>query len=293
MKKTFYLSILSLAFVVGYSLSARAQEKSPAPASPQAGAPTAEATENATATNDQALRTQIESQLAKDSGFQDLTVDVNHGVATLKGRVASRADRDRAKNLVNRIRGVAEVKDFIQIGGASSSAGSANGSNSASQAAASNNAGASSTTLANTSSTQSNATGQAAQNASASGSNQNEAKGANPESNGSTMPATTPSAAGGNISGLPQSDIETGGGTQGDALQSEIENAYSKEPMLANSNVVVKVTASEIDLSGKAENAKQKETARRIAQSYANNRRVVDKITVNTNPPAQAPQQQE
>lgn len=291
MKRTFYLSVLSLAFVLAYTLSARSQEKSPAPSEPQAGAATAEATENAAATNDKDLQTQIETQLAKDGAFQDLTVDVNHGVATLKGRVASRADRDRVKNLVSGIRRVAEVKDFIQIGGAPASAASANSSNPSSQATASANGGASSTTPANTSNPQGNASGQAAQNASAVGSNQNEVKGANPESNGATMPTTTPSGAGGNISGLPQSDIETGGGSGGDALQTEIENAYSKEPTLANSSVVVKVTASEIDLSGKAENSKQKETARRIAQSYANNRRVVDKISVNTTPPAQNPQQ--
>ena len=274
MKKTLYLTVLSLAFVLAYTLSARAQEKSPAPAEPQAGATTAEATENAAATNDKALRTQIETQLAKDTAFQDLTVDVNHGVATLKGRVATRADRDRAKELVGGIRSVAEVKDFIEIGGVPS---------------ASANPATSSTTSA---SGQGNAVGAATQNASAAASNnQNENKGANPESSGATMPATTPTAGGANISGLPQSDIETAGGSQGETLQSEIENAYSKEPTLANSSIGVKVTPSEIQLSGKAENSKQKATARRIAQSYANNRRVVDKVTVNTNPPAQTPQQ--
>lgn len=274
MKKTLYFTVLSLAFALAYTLSARAQEKSPAPAEPQAGATTAEATENAAATNDKALRTQIETQLAKDTAFQDLTVDVNHSVATLKGRVATRADRDRAKEVVGGIRSVAEVKDFIEIGGVPS---------------ASANPATSSTTPA---SGQGNASGAATQNAGAAASNnQNENKGANPESSGATMPATTPTAGGANISGLPQSDIETAGGSQGETLQSEIENAYSKEPALANSSIGVKVTPSEIQLSGKAENSKQKATARRIAQSYANNRRVVDKVTVNTNPPAQTPQQ--
>ena len=286
MKKAFHVSVLSLSFVFAYSLSARAQIKSPAPAEPQAGATTAEATENAAATNDKALRTQIETQLAKDTAFQDLTVDVNHGVATLKGRVAARADRDRAKEVVGGIRGVAEVKDFVQIGGAPSA--SAHASNSTAQPAAGANPAPSSTTPA---STEENAAGAATQNAgAASTNNHNENKGANPESSGATMP-TTSSAGGGNISGLPQSDIETAGGSQGETLQSEIENAYSKEPTLANSSIGVKVTPSEIQLSGKAENSKQKSTARRIAQSYANNRRVVDKVTVSTNPPAQTPQQ--
>ena len=292
MKKTFHVTVLSLAFVLAYTLSARAQEKTPAPEEPQAGATTAEATENAVATNDKALRTQIETQFAKDTAFQDLTVDVNHSVATLKGRVGSRADRDRAKDLVGGIRGVAEVKDFIQIGGAAAATGAASPANATDQNAVSANAGASSTTPAGNSTPQSNAAGQAAQNAgTAASNNQNESKGANSEASGATMPATTQSAGGANISGLPQSDIETAGGSQGDTLQSEIENAYSKEPTLAHSSIGVKVTPSEIQLSGKAENAKQKATARRIAQSYANNRRVVDKVTVNTNPPAQSPQQ--
>lgn len=291
MKKTFYVTVLSLAFILAYSLSARAQEKSPAPTSPQAGGTTAEATENAVATNDRALRTQIETQLAKDSAFQDLTVDVNHGVATLKGRVATRADRDRAKDLVGGIRGVAEVQDYIQIGSGSASASKANPSNSSAPNAANANAASSTAPAADQAAL--NATpGGVAQNAGAgAGNTQNEVKGANPESGGATVPATTPSAAGANISGLPQSDIETGAGSQGDTLQNEIENAYSKEPTLANSNIDVKITPSEIQLSGKAENSKQKATARRIAQSYADNRRVVDKITVNTNPPAQNPQQ--
>jgi hypothetical protein len=52
------------------------------------------------------------------------------------------------------------------------------------------------------------------------------------------------------------------------------------EPTLKNDNVTVNVSDSTIELSGNVQNGKEKQTARRIASSFAGNRRVKDRITV-------------
>jgi osmotically-inducible protein OsmY len=230
------------------------------------------------ATDDAAIKDQVQKQLVTNPALKNLDVDVNHGVVTLKGSVASRADRDRAKDLASKVNGVTQVKDFIQISSESAATsanpGSASGET-AQQASGSQNLSAGKNRANSNVQTSGSAV-------SAAGAPASEQKGANPESPGATQPATSASqtGAGVNVSGLPQSDIETTQGDQGDTLRSDIETAFGKEPVLANSNITVNVTPSEIELTGKAQNAKQKETARRIAQSYASNRRVVDHVTV-------------
>jgi hypothetical protein len=63
-------------------------------------------------------------------------------------------------------------------------------------------------------------------------------------------------------------------------LQTQIQNALQNEPTLRNDNVNVNVTESTIELSGSVQSGKEKQTARRIASSFAGNRRVRDRITV-------------
>jgi hypothetical protein len=53
-----------------------------------------------------------------------------------------------------------------------------------------------------------------------------------------------------------------------------------KEPTLANQNVNVVVSDTAVELSGSVSTGKEKQTAKRIAQSFAGNRRVDDRITV-------------
>jgi len=64
-------------------------------------------------------------------------------------------------------------------------------------------------------------------------------------------------------------------------LQSQIQLAITNEPTLAKSNINVNVTQDEITLSGSVSNGKERQTAERIAQSYAENRRVTDRLTAN------------
>lgn len=63
-------------------------------------------------------------------------------------------------------------------------------------------------------------------------------------------------------------------------LRSQIESAFQSDPTLSNSNLHVNVTDSEITVTGTVPSGKEKQTARRIAQSYGANRKVLDKIEV-------------
>jgi osmotically-inducible protein OsmY len=73
---------------------------------------------------------------------------------------------------------------------------------------------------------------------------------------------------------------QTSAGSSDDQLQQQIQAALKNEPTLANDNINVSISASSIELSGTAATGKEKQTAKRIAESYAGNRKVVDHITV-------------
>jgi osmotically-inducible protein OsmY len=73
---------------------------------------------------------------------------------------------------------------------------------------------------------------------------------------------------------------QTSAGSSDDQLQQQIQAALKNEPTLANDNINVSVTASSIELSGAAATGKEKQTAKRIVDSYAGNRKVVNHITV-------------
>jgi len=76
-------------------------------------------------------------------------------------------------------------------------------------------------------------------------------------------------------------------------LRGRIQDTLRNEPSLAGSRLDVTVTDSQIELSGNVPTAREKETARRIAQSYGNNRRVVDsKVNVKSGG-AQSPQRRQ
>jgi osmotically-inducible protein OsmY len=74
---------------------------------------------------------------------------------------------------------------------------------------------------------------------------------------------------------------QTGGiTTEHNDLVGQIQTALRNEPTLANDNVMVNITDDTVDLSGTVATGKEKQTAKRIAESFAANRRVVDHITV-------------
>lgn len=63
-------------------------------------------------------------------------------------------------------------------------------------------------------------------------------------------------------------------------LQSQIQNALSKEPTLSGDTVNVRVTAESINITGSVATAREKLTATRIVDSYAGNRKVISHLTL-------------
>lgn len=63
-------------------------------------------------------------------------------------------------------------------------------------------------------------------------------------------------------------------------LQSQIQNALSKEPTLSGDTVNVTVSAASIDINGSVATAREKLTSTRIVDSYAGNRKVISHLTV-------------
>jgi osmotically-inducible protein OsmY len=159
----------------------------------------------------------------------------------------------------------AQTQAGAGVSGATSSttpqspATSATGTTSTPQAPATSTTGAASTTT----SPQSSATGTAGASAAPS----------------STLPQS--SAAG--TTGATAAGTAPAPGTPGDIgsdLQKQIDTALKHEPTLANDNINAVVAGDTIDLSGSVASGKERQTALRIAQSFAGNRRVVDHLTV-------------
>lgn len=61
-------------------------------------------------------------------------------------------------------------------------------------------------------------------------------------------------------------------------VQQQITNHLNSEPALANTNLAAQVSAKSVVLTGNVATAEQHDLARRIAQSYAGDRKLVDKI---------------
>jgi osmotically-inducible protein OsmY len=63
-------------------------------------------------------------------------------------------------------------------------------------------------------------------------------------------------------------------------VEQQIQDHFNAEPALANTNVGIKADESSVVLTGTVESDMQHELALRIAQSYAGDRKIVDKIRV-------------
>ena len=63
-------------------------------------------------------------------------------------------------------------------------------------------------------------------------------------------------------------------------VQQQIQQGLNSEPMLRNSNVGVHVDENSVILTGTVDSEEQHERALRIAQSYADDRKIVDKINL-------------
>ena len=99
----------------------------------------------------------------------------------------------------------------------------------------------------------------------------------NPDSSAASGEAATPSTeatAGDNRPSEPAPQISSATEGENQKLREQILNALRADSSLASSSFNVEVSGSQILLSGSVPTAREKETARRIAQSYGNNRSV-------------------
>ena len=100
-----------------------------------------------------------------------------------------------------------------------------------------------------------------------------------PRASGAATEDASPSTASAPLSQPgEQSSPETPLAPDGDnqELRGKIMNALRAQSALASSSFDLEVSDSRIELSGSVPTAHEKEIARRIAQSYGNNRSVVD-----------------
>jgi len=63
-------------------------------------------------------------------------------------------------------------------------------------------------------------------------------------------------------------------------VQEQIQQGLNSEPALSNTKVSVKTSENSVVLGGTVESERQHELALRIAQSYAGDRKIIDKIKV-------------
>ncbi|HEY2914048.1 MAG TPA: BON domain-containing protein [Candidatus Angelobacter sp.] len=96
----------------------------------------------------------------------------------------------------------------------------------------------------------------------------------------SSSTAQTPTAqeAGGGVSAMTDSD-----------LQSQIQNALSKEPTLTGDSPRVNVSGDTVELAGNVGTNKEKITATRIVQSYTGSKKLVNKLTISGRSEKSAP----
>jgi osmotically-inducible protein OsmY len=104
------------------------------------------------------------------------------------------------------------------------------------------------------------------------------------------QPTTTAPATTGGVSGAassstaqtpPAQDATGGVSAMTDSdLQSQIQNALSKEPTLTGDSPRVNVSGDTVELAGSVGTNKDKITATRIVQSYAGSKKLVNKLTI-------------
>jgi osmotically-inducible protein OsmY len=248
--------------------------------------------------DDRALEEQLHEKLASAPGLADVRIRVQAGAVTLAGHVDSKENAAKARQLAESVDGVKSVRDHIKIARSSAAASDTNAN---STAAAKDTTPDLKPNVAGDQGVENNSTGSIGKDASstnqqvsAGGNNSttpttNASGGAVP-SNAGSIAGNTSAASGTQGGSLPASDQGVSpSSADSTTLQSTIQEKLKNEPMLSSSSVNVNVNDSTIELSGSVATGKEKQTAERIAQSYAGNRKVVDRITVTGNGNAASP----
>jgi|SRR5579859_5902088 len=295
MRKPFHLLVFVLALALACA-TAQSSGSSPStgnqttqPSQDQTQKPDTQTGSSATATSSTDVQGQIQNALKNDPTLSNasITVSVTDDAVELNGTVASADEKRAAKKIAKTYAGSRKIKDSLTVSGDSkktppgamgfASAGAYSQSQSSRpqqpQSGTAQSPSTSQSPPIEPSSSQTNPNGSMTQTP------------ASPEQAPSSQqaPGATAAAAGGDI-------------------QMQIQNALQKEPTLSNDNLTVSVTDDAIELNGTVASSKEKQTAKRIAQSYAGNRKVKEHLTVSgqgsdnknpdsntTNPPSSTP----
>src|SRR3954470_13902127 len=242
-----------------------------------------------------ALTEQLHDKFAADPALANVRFHVSKGVVTLIGKVDTADEVAHAKEVAMSVDGVKTVRNRLKVASTSAAAGS--------DTHADSTAGSTNTTpdlkpnVAGTQGVENNSTGAIGKDASSTnpqistgGNNSTtpttNASGGTVPSNSGSIAGNTSAASGTQAGTLPagdQSASSSSSSSDSASLQSTIQDKLKSEPVLSSSSVNVNVTDATIELSGTVATGKEKQTAERIAQSYAGNRKVVDRITVTGN----------
>lgn len=241
------------------------------------------ASSGASATDNEALEQDVQQKLATEPALKGVQVEAKKGAVTLSGTVASKADRKHAEELAKSVPGVKKVHSKLKVNakmapttsGAAqtpepSAAGSEAGNMSAQAGVQQGNQEPGNMSSASPS-TQSPATQAGTENQQSPGAAQNEP--------GQTQPGMTQQ---GVQTPNAQSNNQMGTMQNASQIQSEIQNALAQQSTLSGSNIQVNVTDTNVELNGTVATPDQKQTAERIAGSYAGSRRVENHITVSS-----------
>lgn len=217
---------------------------------------------------DRALADAVRGSLTRIPELSGVQVSADNGVVTLEGAIPSRAERARARDVARSVAGVKRVRDRMTTAAAPPSTD-----------ASQNNAGS----IVGSTAAKSGVKKGGASDASA-GDSKTSAPSTNPGTRPDDVQPKQPAAS--TITPPNRSAIDPF--ADDPALLSRIETALRNDASLAGEVVNVTATPEAIQLSGNVSTGKTKVTALRIAQSYAGNRRVSDKITV-TRPGRKSP----
>ena len=264
-----------------------------------------------TSANDDDLKQQVNQQFGTDTSLRYILVEVQNGSVTLSGTVPSKADKKRAVRLAKLVRGVRKVHDSLTVDANASSSGDNEPTNArnlpprpkttasshphtrtatpgTNRAPASTNKtaaeGGNSPAIANAGNPAggeahlgSNSTGSAGGIAGAAASASSAAK-ADPAGSNSDAVARNTGTSNADLGAIPVPMMRPLASTA--TLKGQIENALRNDSQVGSSNLNVNVTDTTIELSGSVPTGKERTAAYRIAQSFASNRHVQDRMTV-------------
>ena len=263
---------------------------------PQSGEAPSTSSSTSTTSLEQAkgqIQSALQQQLPSAASGVTVAIDPTSGnQITLNGAVSTEQDKQRAEDVARSAAPGATIVNNLKVGSAgekppseSSSSlppSAAAASGSASSLPPTSSSATSSTTQPPSDVTSQPSTGQsstmpqsgeASANSQSSPSSSQGSTGAQSTTSGQSS-TSQPSAS--SQGSLPQGEETADTAT----LQGQIQQALQNETTLSNDKVGVNVTDTEIELTGNVATNKDKQTAKRIAQSYAGNRKVVDHLKI-------------